>query len=117
MICSAIGLPDFFGRDRDLARHHSGRRHASSHAVAITLDGDGGPGLSDPRFLSVVAEDGQDLRSTSLRAALYRADEEAELRKVTEDGAMLADIYGWFAEVFDTADLKDAKALLDELNC
>jgi hypothetical protein len=28
---------------------------------------------------------------------------------------MLADIYNWFTEGFDTADLKDAKALLDEL--
>jgi len=30
--------------------------------------------------------------------------------------AMLAEIYNWFTEGFDTADLKDAKALLDELN-
>ena len=29
---------------------------------------------------------------------------------------MLADIYGWLTQGFDTADLKDAKALLDELN-
>ena len=29
---------------------------------------------------------------------------------------MLADIYNWFTEGFDTADLKDAKALLDELD-
>ena len=28
---------------------------------------------------------------------------------------MLADIYNWFTEGFDTADLIDAKALLDEL--
>ena len=28
---------------------------------------------------------------------------------------MLAEIYRWFTEGFDTADLKDAKALLDEL--
>ncbi len=28
---------------------------------------------------------------------------------------MLAEIYGWFTEGFDTADLKDAKVLLDEL--
>ena len=28
---------------------------------------------------------------------------------------MLAEIYNWFIEGFDTADLKDAKALLDEL--
>ena len=30
--------------------------------------------------------------------------------------AMLAEIYDWFSEGFDTADLKDAKALLDELS-
>ena len=29
---------------------------------------------------------------------------------------MLAEIYSWFTEGFDTPDLKDAKALLDELN-
>jgi hypothetical protein len=28
---------------------------------------------------------------------------------------MLAQIYGWFTEGFDTTDLKHAKALLDEL--
>ena len=33
-----------------------------------------------------------------------------------EARAMLAEIYGWFTEGFDTADLKDAKALLDELS-
>jgi hypothetical protein len=32
-----------------------------------------------------------------------------------EARAMLADIYNWFTEGFDTADLKDAKAPLDEL--
>ena len=33
-----------------------------------------------------------------------------------EAHTMLADIYGWFTEGFDTADLTDAKALLDELD-
>ena len=28
---------------------------------------------------------------------------------------LLAPVYGWFTEAFDTLDLKDAKALLDEL--
>jgi len=28
---------------------------------------------------------------------------------------MLTEIYNWFTEGFDTADLKDAKAFLDEL--
>jgi hypothetical protein len=29
---------------------------------------------------------------------------------------LFADIYNWFTEGFDTADLKDAKALLDEVS-
>ena len=29
---------------------------------------------------------------------------------------MLTNIYNWFTEGFDTADLKEAKALLEELN-
>ena len=29
---------------------------------------------------------------------------------------MLAEIYSWFTEGFDTADLKEAKALLEELD-
>jgi hypothetical protein len=32
-----------------------------------------------------------------------------------EARAMLAEIYNWFTEGFDTADLKDAKTLLEEL--
>jgi hypothetical protein len=35
---------------------------------------------------------------------------------VDETCAILAEIYGWFTEGFDTAGLKDAKALLDELS-
>jgi len=30
--------------------------------------------------------------------------------------ALLAEIHGWFSEGFDTADLNNAKALLDELS-
>ncbi len=36
--------------------------------------------------------------------------------KRDEARTMLADIYNWFTEGFDTADLKDAKVLLDELS-
>jgi predicted ATPase len=35
--------------------------------------------------------------------------------KRAEAHAMLAEIYGWFTEGFDTADLKEAKALLEQL--
>jgi hypothetical protein len=33
----------------------------------------------------------------------------------TEARDLLAPIYGWFSEAFDTPDLKEAKALLEEL--
>ncbi len=39
----------------------------------------------------------------------------ASLGKRDEARTMLAEIYGWFTEGFDTADLKDAKELLEEL--
>jgi hypothetical protein len=34
---------------------------------------------------------------------------------VSEARELLAPVYGWFTEGFDTRDLKDAKALLEEL--
>jgi class 3 adenylate cyclase/tetratricopeptide (TPR) repeat protein len=48
--------------------------------------------------------------TTSLARLLTKEGKRAEAR------AMLAEIYNWFTEGFDTADLKDAKALLDQLN-
>jgi predicted ATPase len=36
--------------------------------------------------------------------------------KRDEAGESLAPIYGWFTEEFDTADLQEAKALLEELS-
>jgi len=52
-----------------------------------------------------------ELRATSNLARLL-----AKQNKRAKARAALADIYNWFTEGFDTADLKDAKALLDELN-
>jgi hypothetical protein len=34
--------------------------------------------------------------------------------KIAEAHALLSNIYGWFTEGFDTKDLQEAKALLDE---
>jgi predicted ATPase len=36
--------------------------------------------------------------------------------KVREARELLAPVYGWFSEGFDTLDLKEAKALLDALS-
>jgi hypothetical protein len=40
----------------------------------------------------------------------------ASQARCDEERTMLAEIYGWFIERFDTADSKEAKALLDELS-
>jgi predicted ATPase len=57
----------------------------------------------------------QSAKSLELRATTSLARLLAKQGRCDEARAMLADIYGWFTEGFDTADLKDAKALLDEL--
>ena len=50
------------------------------------------------------------LRATVSLARLLRDTNRRE-----EARTMLAEIYNWFTEGFDTMDLKDAKALLDQL--
>jgi tetratricopeptide (TPR) repeat protein len=58
----------------------------------------------------------QSAKSPELKATTSLARLLAKQGRRDEARAMLAEIYNWFTEGFDTADLKDAKALLDELN-
>ena len=51
-----------------------------------------------------------ELRATMSLARLLR-----QQGRIEEARKILGEIYNWFAEGFNTADLKDAKALLDEL--
>jgi predicted ATPase len=51
-----------------------------------------------------------------LRATMSLARLLAKQGRRDEGRTMLADIYNWFTEGFDAADLKDAKALLDQLS-
>jgi predicted ATPase len=55
-------------------------------------------------------------RSRNLRATVRLSRLLAKQGRCDEARAMLAEIYGWFTEGLDTAGLKDAKALLDELS-
>jgi predicted ATPase len=54
-------------------------------------------------------------KAWELRAAMSLARLLRDSNRHGEARAMLADIYNWFSEGFDTADLRDARALLDEL--
>jgi tetratricopeptide (TPR) repeat protein len=54
-------------------------------------------------------------KAWELRATMSLARLLAKHARCEEARAMLAEIYGWFTEGFDTADLKGARTLLDEL--
>ena len=52
-----------------------------------------------------------ELRASTILACLWRDQGKRE-----EARELLAPVYGWFTEAFDTLDLKEAKNLLDELS-
>jgi predicted ATPase len=57
----------------------------------------------------------QQAKSFELRAAMSMARLWRDQGRRDEARELLAPVYGWFTEGFDTLDLKEAKALLDEL--
>jgi predicted ATPase len=58
----------------------------------------------------------QQAKSWELRAGVSLLRLLRDNQRRDEARTMLAEIYNWFTEGFDTADLKDAKSLLDELS-
>ena len=66
------------------------------------------------RSLAVARQ--QQAKSWELRAAMSLARLWRDQGKVQQARELLAPVYGWFTEGFDTLDLKEAKALLEELS-
>jgi predicted ATPase len=72
---------------------------------------------AEEAFLTAIAiAQQQKARSFELRAAMSMARLWRDQGKRDEARDLLAPVYGWFTEGFDTLDLKEAKALLDELS-
>ena len=65
------------------------------------------------RALAVARQ--QQAKSWELRAAMSLASLSRDQGKVQQPCELLAPVYGWFTEGYDTLDLKEAKALLEEL--
>ena len=65
------------------------------------------------RALSLARQ--QQAKSWELRAAMSLARLWRDQGKPQQARELLAPVYGWFTEGFDTRDLKEAKKLLDEL--
>ena len=66
------------------------------------------------KALSIAEE--QEAKLWELRAAVSLAKLGRDQGRRSEAHDLLAVVYGWFTEGFDMPDLKDAKALLDELS-
>ena len=64
-------------------------------------------------LLLIAAE--QEAKLWELRATASLARLRRDQGRHAEARDLLAPVYGWFTEGFDTADLEEAKALLDEL--
>jgi adenylate cyclase len=58
----------------------------------------------------------QQAKSLELRATVSLARLWRQQGKTAEARQRLAEVYNWFTEGFDTKDLQEAKALLEELN-
>ena len=89
--------------------------HRLKGALLLSLS-DGNESEAEACFKNAIEiARGQSAKSFELRAAMGLARLWQDEGKQAEARDLLAPVYGWFTEGFDTADLKDAKALLDDL--
>jgi tetratricopeptide (TPR) repeat protein len=95
---SAVSLAGALWRRGEIHRHRDEAKAEADFREAIAV-------------AKAIGSKLYELRATTSLARLLR-----DTNRRDEARAMLADIYNWFTEGFDTADLKDAKALLDELS-
>ena len=72
--------------------------------------------MAEQDFCAAIdAARGMTAKSDELRATISLARLLRHTNRHDEACAMLTEVYGWFTEGFDTADLRDARKLLDEL--
>ena len=95
------------------ARTYEAELHRSKGEILLEQDAAEEAERCFHRALEVARE--QAAKSLELRAATSLARLLRDQGKRDEARALLAPVYDWFTEGFDTADLRDAKALLDEL--
>jgi predicted ATPase len=95
-------------------RWHEAEIHRLKGELTLSIEGAGAE--AERCFLrSIDIAREQQARSPELRAATSLARLWRSQGKRTDARDLLASVYGWFTEGFQTADLKDARALLEEL--
>ena len=101
------------GKNRGKVVRGRGPSHGRRNRTTVTRAGCGESGS----VFRACARRGakQQAKSWELRAAIEHSAALGDQGKRSEARELLSPIYGWFTEGFDTLDLKEAKALLDEL--
>jgi predicted ATPase len=100
--------------DQHGVRHYEPEMHRLKGELLLSQDHSNATEAQSCFQRAIEIARNQSAKSLELRATTSLARLLAKEGRVDEARAMLAEIYGWFTEGFDTADLKDAKALLDE---
>jgi len=109
-VTQALDLAAETGEHFYLSRLHGLRAQLLLHGYGLA---DEGVELSLRQALVVARQ--QAAKGWELRAATSLARLRGDQGRRAEARDLLAPVYGWFTEGFDTPDLKEAKALLDEL--
>jgi predicted ATPase len=99
--------------DRTQARYYEAEMHRVRGELFFSIHDDGAAEASFRKAINVAQH--QTAKTWELRAAMSLARLWRDQGKVQQARELLAPVYGWFTEGFDTRDLKDAKALLEEL--
>jgi predicted ATPase len=102
--------------DEDEDRHHEAEIHRLKGELLLKQNDSNAAEAQNCYERAIEVARKQNAKSLELRATMSLARLLAKQGQRDEARAMLADIYNWFTEGFDTADIKDAKALLDELS-
>ncbi len=110
VLAEALTLADTMG-----ARWFTAELHRLKGALLLQQNSDNQAGAETCFQHAISIAQNQSAKSWELRAARSLSKLWQQQGKRQEAYDLLAPIYGWFTEGFDTADLKDAKMLLDEL--
>jgi predicted ATPase len=108
-LVEAIGVTD-----STEGRYYEAEMHRVRGELLLSMHDDGAAEASFREAISVAQH--QSAKTWELRAAMSMARLWRDQGKWDAARDLLAPVYGWFTEGFDTRDLKEAKALLDELS-
>jgi class 3 adenylate cyclase/predicted ATPase len=97
-------------------RLYEAETHRLRGELLLKQDASNGAAAEDCFRRAIEITQKQSAKSMELQATTSLARLLRDTGRYDDARATLAEIYDWFTEGFDTADLKDAKALLDELN-